>query len=509
MSYLIDDFGMSQSADGSQHSDFCPLCHINLAQKFCSECGQVFCLQCARQETTQFYTCSVCGPGSIEETEEGHVCKQCGEPASLATRRDRLCPNCGSSIVTPIHNMRQALVSRFRTTYYRLRVGHELLSGFAARLRMLRWRVRELRLGGFMHDPEVEKQLLSLMTTELSSVNERILFRARGVVERHRASKTRFMYPEQWTSADFPLLAGLIEGIHQDVADYESYVQELVNELDTKLTTIDERITKIEGWHKLFREEAEVLCLAEDERPVAVVKPMTLDKTTASDGVDNGVLFVTTQRLLFVGRKGFLSKDLRLVHAAPLQGVTGVVMEGRLRKRLLIQLQDLVLKVHGPSRVLQEIPDALSLATSFPQQSLVTTSGSMRVLNLKVDMTAFRNELDNLISLAIASDETLRDRAFDLDRHFVHSEGYPRSERLESGPPPDRMEANPLFQLEQQRYSLQSTMQLLKRQFEEGKINDESFFKQYRSLTRDLYLVESRIRKLTGGALPDKEPRTY
>jgi hypothetical protein len=52
-------------------------------------------------------------------------------------------------------------------------------------------------------------------------------------------------------------------------------------------------------------------------------------------------------------------------------------------------------------------------------------------------------------------------------------------------------------------------MQLLKRQFEEGKINDESFFKQYRSLTRDLYLVESRIRKLTGGSLPDKEPSTY
>jgi len=405
--------------------------------------------------------------------------------------------------------MRQALVSRFRTTYYRLRVGHELLSGFAARLRMLRWRVRELRLGGFMHDPEVEKQLLSLMTTELSSVNERILFRARGVVERHRASKTRFMYPEQWTSADFPLLAGLIEGIHQDVADYENYVRELVGELDAKLTTIDERITRIEGWHKLFGEEAGVLCLAEDERPVAVVNPMTLDKTTASEGVDNGILFVTTQRLLFVGRKGFLSKELRLVHAAPLQAVTGVATEGRLRKRLLIQLQDDVLKVHGPSRVLQEIPEALTLATSFPQQSLVTTSGSMRVLNLKVDMTAFRNELDNLISLAIAPDETLRERTFDMDRHLAHPDAYPRSERLESAPSPDRMETNPLFQLEQQRYSLQATMQLLKRQFEEGKINDESFFKQYRSLTRDVYLVESRIRKLTGGSLPDKEPHGF
>jgi hypothetical protein len=360
-----------------------------------------------------------------------------------------------------------------------------------------------------MHDPEVEKQLLSLMTTELSSVNERILFRARGVVERHRASKARFMYPEQWTSADFPLLAGLIEGIHQDVADYESYCRELVNELDAKLTTIDERITKIEGWHKLFQEKADILRLAEDERPVAAVKPTTLEKTAEGEGVANGVLFVTTRRLLFVGRKGFLGKELRLVHAAPLQAVTGAVTEGRLRKRLLIQLQEDVLRIHGSSRVLLEIPDALSLATSFPQQSLVTTSGSMRILNLKVDMTSFRNDLDSLINLAIASDETLHKRTIDVDRHFLHPDAYPRSERPESGATPDRMEGNPLFQLEQQRYSLQSTMQLLKRQFEEGKINDESFFKQYRSLTRDLYLVESRIRKLSGGTLSDKEPRTY
>jgi hypothetical protein len=236
---------------------------------------------------------------------------------------------------------------------------------------------------------------------------------------------------------------------------------------------------------------------------------MTLDKTTTSEGVANGILFVTTQRLLFTGRKGFLGKDLRLVRAAPLQAVTGVVTEGRLRRRLLIQFQDEVLRIHGPSRVLLEIPDALSLATSFPQQSLVTTSGSVRVLNLKVDMTSFRNELDNLINLAIAPGDILRERTFDPDQHFVHPDPYPRPDRRESGPPHDRTEGNPLFQLEQQRYSLQATMQLLKRQFEEGKINDESFFKQYRSLTRDLYVVESRIRKLTGGALPDKEPRTY
>jgi hypothetical protein len=39
-------------------------------------------------------------------------------------------------------------------------------------------------------------------------------------------------------------------------------------------------------------------------------------------------------------------------------------------------------------------------------------------------------------------------------------------------------------------------MELLKKQFEEGKLSDEKFFKQYRSLTQELYLVEAQIREL-------------
>ena len=114
---------MSQPAVGAQTSGFCPSCHINLAERYCKECGQVFCLPCARQESSEFRTCARCGQEHIEETDEGWVCTECEELAQTATRRVFLCPNCGSEEIIPIHNMRQDLVSRFRTTYYRLRTG--------------------------------------------------------------------------------------------------------------------------------------------------------------------------------------------------------------------------------------------------------------------------------------------------------------------------------------------------------------------------------------------------
>ncbi len=462
-----------------------------MAERYCKECGQVFCLPCSRQDLSEFYTCARCGPDSVEEQEEGEwICTECEEPAQMATRRVYLCPNCGSEEIVPIHNMRQELVGRFRTTYYRLRTGHELLAGFAARLRILRWRVRELRTASFLHDPEVEKELLELMKTELPSVQERIIFRARNVVERHRASKIRFIHPERWTITDFPLLAGLIEAIQEDVADYQAYCRDLVNGLDVNLATTEARLTKMAEWHKLFNDHIEYLPVIENERPVAAIQPVNLNKTDSNEGMSNGILFITTQRLLFLGRKGFFNKETRVVHTLALAEISDVELQGRLRRRLRITTENEELKIGGPSKVLEDTPDAINLATSFSEHSLVTTSGSLRVLNLKVDVTSLRDELDQLISYAVSPEDLDHSSQVDVPRPYP--EGYyPRFSTRSDG-----LERDPVFQLEQQRFSIESTMELLKKQFEEGKLSDEKFFKQYRSLTQELYLVEAQIRDL-------------
>ncbi len=464
-----------------------------MAERYCKECGQVFCLPCSRQDLSEFYTCARCGPDGLEEKEEGEwICTECEEPAQMATRRVYLCPNCGSEEIVPIHNMRQDLVGQFRTTYYRLRTGHELLAGFAARLRILRWRVRELRTASFLHDPDVEKELLELMKTDLPSVQERILFRARNVVERHHASKIRFMQPERWTITDFPLLAGLIEAIQEDVADYQAYCRDLVNGLDVTLATIEARLTQIAEWHKLFNDHIEFLPVMEDERPVAAIQPVNLNKTDSNEGMGNGILFITSRRLLFLGRKGFFNKETRVVHTLAISDISEVELQGRLRRRLRITTDNEELKIGGPSKVLEETPDAINLATSFSDHSLVTTSGSLRVLNLKVDVTALREELDQLISYAVSSEDTETTRQGDVTRPYPYPEGhYPRFSARSDG-----IERDPVFQLEQQRFSIESTMELLKKQFEEGKLSDEKFFKQYRSLTQELYLVEAQIREL-------------
>jgi len=492
---------MSWTASGQRSDNLCPRCYVNPAERYCSECGQVFCLQCAKREESQFYVCSRCGADAVEEGKDGAVCKKCGEPARPAVRRVFLCPNCGSSNVTPIHNKRQELVSQFRTTYYRLRRGHELLAGFVGRLRALRWRVKELRMGGFLHDPEIEKRLMELVTHRLPSVQERIIFRAQGVVERHQSSKEKFIHPELWAITDFPLLAGLMESIEEDMKDYESYCQALVEELDGILSSIEEHLAPLEHWHRLFTYFADYLDLKEGEHPVAAIRPVSLDKTSKGEGMSNGVLFVTTRRLIFLGQKGFLSKDIRVVRSIPLAEVEGVAEEGRFRRRLLLTVRgEEELKLSGSTDVLQQIRRALTLATNFAEYSLVNITGSLKVTNLKVDLTPLRDELERLVSNAITPDfEPHSAQLSSLTLTFPSVDLSPSMKSpsaLQVGTTELR-EQDPLFRLRQQQYSIQATMSLLERQFEEGKISEENFFKQYRALTSELFRVESRIRELT------------
>jgi hypothetical protein len=176
--------------------------------------------------------------------------------------------------------------------------------------------------------------------------------------------------------------------------------------------------------------------------------------------------------------------------------ISGVSLHGRIRRRVHIEIDEEEFKIGGPSKALEAISDAISLASSFNEHSLVTTSGSLRVLNLKVDVSSLRDELDTLINYAVSSEELDQTGAPDGSRPYPYPEGYypysSRSRALHS----DELERDPLFQLEQQKFSIESTVDLLKRQSKEGKLSDENFYKQYRSLTEELFLIEAKIEDL-------------
>jgi hypothetical protein len=60
----------------------------------------------------------------------------------------------------------------------------------------------------------------------------------------------------------------------------------------------------------------------------------------------------------------------------------------------------------------------------------------------------------------------------------------------------DRQKHEKMLELERDRYSLKATLKKLEKKFDEGSISESEYFKAYRNLNKEVYLIENKIQKL-------------
>jgi hypothetical protein len=60
----------------------------------------------------------------------------------------------------------------------------------------------------------------------------------------------------------------------------------------------------------------------------------------------------------------------------------------------------------------------------------------------------------------------------------------------------DREKQEKMLELERDRYSLKATLKKLEKKFDDGSISESEYFKAYRNLNKEVYLIENKIQKL-------------
>ena len=60
----------------------------------------------------------------------------------------------------------------------------------------------------------------------------------------------------------------------------------------------------------------------------------------------------------------------------------------------------------------------------------------------------------------------------------------------------DREKQEKMLELERDRYSLKATLKKLEKKFDDGSISESEYFKAFRNLNKDVYLIENKIQKL-------------
>ena len=53
-----------------------------------------------------------------------------------------------------------------------------------------------------------------------------------------------------------------------------------------------------------------------------------------------------------------------------------------------------------------------------------------------------------------------------------------------------------MLELERDRYSLKATLKKLETKFDEGSISEAEYFKAYRNLNKEVYIIDNKIQKL-------------
>jgi len=60
----------------------------------------------------------------------------------------------------------------------------------------------------------------------------------------------------------------------------------------------------------------------------------------------------------------------------------------------------------------------------------------------------------------------------------------------------DKEKQEKMLDLEKERYSLKATLKKLETKFDQGSISESDYFRTYRNLNKEIYLIENKIQKL-------------
>jgi len=224
-----------------------------------------------------------------------------------------------------------------------------------------------------------------------------------------------------------------------------------------------------------------------DENPIYVIpdaKFLGLTRTQTPKG--EGILFLTSKRLIFLSKKGLVKKRLYKLLEIPLNTINGVEIRGRLKKRIVMRCNGEDLIFSFPVKMLSLVKDYINVALNFESYSLRDTGIVSKVANLTLETSDLKIKIENILKKISKTEES---RTIIPKVTMVRKESYSPITSVNRF----KME---LYDLEREKYEIEESLKELKRRFESGMISVENYFKYYRSWIGRLYAIEKRISEL-------------
>jgi len=398
----------------------------------------------------------------------------------------------------------------------------------------------------FVHYHWLEKQLEELQE-QVPVLKNRILNRAEMVARQLAAETSGIMHTPLWTADQFPFISGVINRIRDLLQQYRQQVDDTLADTWKRLDSVQETLDGLEYFRRIFKGFVEYVALEVQEFPVCAFPDIRL---TGSDFLKHdratGTLYVTNRRLVFIATTGTLRKRESVVFDYPLPYLAGIEIDGRIKKRVIFQMQQGEIRISCSEDTQRVLSDYLEIARNFSKYAQPDMQRCRQLQRFDGDSSDVRIRILDLIDDLLSRE---RRRRISMARSDISGSAYgaphmPLSHAAGIGHPQHAAQYTPIAhpsemdiyiphglssqpsrdstwadpssgfrtpsQYEQLyddiKREIQATVQALRR----GRLTPDEFVRRYRDLMRDSFEVQQAMKNRARGPwFDDRVSRAY
>jgi hypothetical protein len=484
----------------------CSFCNKPTALFFCKNCKLLFCENCAHIEVRDYNFCGECHSTDLRELKEKKddqetlkvVCLNCkSSQIKKGKKKTQLCPACGKRNFENIAKFQYYLYTQYREFCKQLTIALDILSSFVKKLDLYRDRILALREQGYFIYPFLEETLLQAYLS-FDAIKQKVLERECHYVSTLRKYVLNFLNKKQISPYMFKEYMEKLETIELEYTLYKRGIDNLLENFTGLFAELEASLNILDFYRERFEKWKDVLNLSLKEVPLCNLSEVDCTGSSSSLSVKTGRghLFFTNQRLIFAGKKGFVSKLATKFFELPISKIVGCTLhKGLLSRKALLKTVNGTVKFSGDKKVLATLVKYVAFMKAW-KKHCASENLTEDLRRCEVSLSDIKRKIDGDIQKLLYS-------KYPQFSTVVKPRFRGRSERGETPAVTPRLKQNQALlkkieSLKREKYALLRTIAALEAKFKAARIPKEFYLHEIRTLTGELYAIDTQLDKLNG-----------
>ncbi len=486
----------------------CTFCKKPRALYFCLECKSLFCENCAHIEVRNYNFCSECYSTDLRELKEKRdyqetlkvICLDCrSSKIKTGKKKTQLCPACEKKSFENISKYQNYLYTQYQEFGKQVMIALDILYPFVKKMDWYRDRVLALRKQGYVIYPFLEEKLLEAYLA-FDIIKQKVLERESHYLSILRQYVLDFSNKKQINPYKFKEYMEKLETIELENSLYRRSIDKFLERYIELFAELEGSLNILDFYRERFEDWKDILNLMLKEVPFCTLPEIDCTGSSSSLQVKTGRghLFFTNKRIICVGKRGLVSKSAIRFFELPISKIVDCkVDKGILSRKALLKTMNGTVKFSGDKKTLATLVKHVEFIKDW-KRHCVRESLTEDLRRCAVSLADIKRKVDGDIQGLLHSRYpqlfTVRPRFLIRSQRGIRPRLIPGIRNKSMNP----ALLKKIDALRREKYALLRTIEALEVKFKAARIPKEFYLNEIRSLTGELYAIDTKLDELNG-----------